>query len=319
MNEHRSGVALGYWRCPRWLAEELEDGNLTPTEFALAAYLGARGADRFGVSVTNEALASTLNVNARTVSRLLASLREKQIFKFELKQGQRRPFRVTAGPRLRDEQLPENSQSEGARYEEKYEVGYEVPYEVGYEVEPPVDEVGYEVELGRKPSPADGLPRVPNHAFDEVEVDVYETETETETENETNSKSLAEFSEDSKNSTDIHDEQTEDQLLGGCEEDWDVDWDASPVAATPEFQDFDKYLTDLRLRGEITTKRYYELLAQHGPSPFLPRSSRYSPLAARRRQTAVALTGGRLESGMDAGFEVGAGPSRAPASSGARR
>jgi hypothetical protein len=66
----RTGLDRGFWRCPRWLGDELIDGRVTATTFALVALVGTRrdaepGKD--GFSTTGQALAETLGVTDRTI------------------------------------------------------------------------------------------------------------------------------------------------------------------------------------------------------------------------------------------------------------
>ncbi|HST26572.1 MAG TPA: winged helix-turn-helix domain-containing protein [Gaiellaceae bacterium] len=91
-----------WWKAPRRLRSLLEDGDLTATEYAILHYLAEAGADRAdGTPTTYDQLARLFRIDVKTVYRALRKLRALDLVEYELKQGQRRPFRVYAGPRLR--------------------------------------------------------------------------------------------------------------------------------------------------------------------------------------------------------------------------
>lgn len=90
----------GFFMLPRWLGGALEDRELTPAQFQLLAFLGCRGLGHHGFSTTLDSLAATLGVSERTISRALQRLRTLDLIEYGLKQGQRTPFRITAGPDL---------------------------------------------------------------------------------------------------------------------------------------------------------------------------------------------------------------------------
>jgi hypothetical protein len=96
----RSGFENGFWRAPRWLRDELDDGNLTLTQFALIHYLAESGADREGAATRYGDLSARFQVSQRTIERAMSQLRDRGLLAFEIKTGQRTPFRVTLGARL---------------------------------------------------------------------------------------------------------------------------------------------------------------------------------------------------------------------------
>jgi DNA-binding MarR family transcriptional regulator len=87
-----------FWMMPRRLAKLLEDGEITRTEWALLAYIGAATGGLDGISVTLDHLAALLDVSSKTVSRALAKLGPLGLLEADLVQGQRRPFRLRLGP-----------------------------------------------------------------------------------------------------------------------------------------------------------------------------------------------------------------------------
>jgi len=92
----------GYWKAPRWLAGWLEEGKLTPTAFAVLAYVATAGADReHGFPTTQQELARLLERDTKTVSRALAQLVALELIEHDLRQGQRRRFRIRLRTRLR--------------------------------------------------------------------------------------------------------------------------------------------------------------------------------------------------------------------------
>jgi DNA-binding transcriptional ArsR family regulator len=92
----------GFWPAPRSLRYLLEDGEVTPTAYALLHYLAEAGADRpQGVAASYVQLARLLGVGEKTISRALGALRDRGLIGFDLRQGQRKPFRVHLGPNLR--------------------------------------------------------------------------------------------------------------------------------------------------------------------------------------------------------------------------
>ncbi len=96
------GLRLGFWRAPRWLPQLLEDRVVTPTGFALLTYLAVKGADREeGLAVSYAALAAVLDCTTKTVSRALKRLRDAELVDYTIRQGQRSPFRLHLGARVR--------------------------------------------------------------------------------------------------------------------------------------------------------------------------------------------------------------------------
>jgi DNA-binding transcriptional ArsR family regulator len=88
-------IAEPFFPAPRRLRRLLEDGETTPTGFALLMYVSLAGADREDGCLTSyQALAELFGVSSKTVSRSLARLRESGVIKFDLRAGQRRPFRI---------------------------------------------------------------------------------------------------------------------------------------------------------------------------------------------------------------------------------
>ena len=90
----------GWWVQPRWISRALEDGELTPTEFTLITYLGGAGLDHYGVSATLGKLAAVVGVCPKTISRSLRTLKELDVVRYDLRQGQRTAFRIRPGPKL---------------------------------------------------------------------------------------------------------------------------------------------------------------------------------------------------------------------------
>jgi hypothetical protein len=131
----------------------LEDGEVTPTEYGIVHYLAEAGADRSdGTATTYEQLARLFHVTPKTVARALAKLAAGELLRYDLRQGQRRPFRVHGGPRLRT--LPA----------------------------PPVSEVVSEVTMDSHVAsgaskPASELPSVPNPTSDNKPTSLDDTET----------------------------------------------------------------------------------------------------------------------------------------------
>jgi hypothetical protein len=75
----------------------LEDGKVTPTEYALIHYVGEAG-ERDGISTTPDMLAGLLgDVSKKTIHRALQHLAEQHLVENDLRQGQRTPFRVWLG------------------------------------------------------------------------------------------------------------------------------------------------------------------------------------------------------------------------------
>jgi hypothetical protein len=67
-------AAEGFWRAPRRLADLLEAGALTPTQYALLNYVGQRDGDRRAVVTTQDTLAALLRVDKKTIARALDRL-----------------------------------------------------------------------------------------------------------------------------------------------------------------------------------------------------------------------------------------------------
>jgi DNA-binding transcriptional ArsR family regulator len=88
----------GWWQAPRRLRLLLEDREITPMGFALLHYVGSANGDREGCVATKESLAALLDVSKRTIERVLPRLRELGLVTYEMKQGQRDPFRLRLGP-----------------------------------------------------------------------------------------------------------------------------------------------------------------------------------------------------------------------------
>lgn len=102
-----------YWRAPRRLRELLEAGTLTPTEYGLVHYLAEAGADRSdGTAATYEQLVALFGVSPKTVARAFVKLAALELVSHDLRQGQRRPFRVRPGEALmvRPRTLPQVSE-----------------------------------------------------------------------------------------------------------------------------------------------------------------------------------------------------------------
>lgn len=94
-------IAEPFWPAPRRLRLYLEDGRITPNAFAILTYFGVSGAERDGVAVTYAGLAALFDVTPRTIARNLERLREHDLVEYDLRPGQRTPFRVALGPAAR--------------------------------------------------------------------------------------------------------------------------------------------------------------------------------------------------------------------------
>jgi hypothetical protein len=92
-----------FYMFPKHLRGWLEDGTITPTEFGLIGYLGCAGADYDGegVATTYAALRAIFRCSEKTITRSLQRLRDLDAVRYELRQGQRHPFRITLGPAAR--------------------------------------------------------------------------------------------------------------------------------------------------------------------------------------------------------------------------
>lgn len=93
--------AAGFWQAPRWLPGLLEDGTLTPSEYAIVNYVAQVGADRpRGTRSTRGELAGLFGVSEKTVSRALRTLADLELVEHDLSRGKRRPIRISLGARF---------------------------------------------------------------------------------------------------------------------------------------------------------------------------------------------------------------------------
>lgn len=85
----------GFYRAPRLVRMLLEDGVITPTDHSLWHYALEREADRpEGFATTLDTLRVLFGVSDSTLRRSLRRLRELGLLRYDLRQGQRRPFRI---------------------------------------------------------------------------------------------------------------------------------------------------------------------------------------------------------------------------------
>jgi len=99
---NRSGLHGGFWRCPRWLGDELYDHRLGRGVFTLVAFVGTRReADCGGEGwpTTEEQLATVLRTSPRSARRWLKAARDAKLLDSDIRQGVR-SFRLWLGPRL---------------------------------------------------------------------------------------------------------------------------------------------------------------------------------------------------------------------------
>jgi hypothetical protein len=100
MDAWRGLKTEAFCQMPRRLARELEDGLITPSALGILTYLGCAGLDRFGISTSYQVLATLFGKSTKTIARALHELRDLGYVAYELKQGQRKQFRVVTGPLL---------------------------------------------------------------------------------------------------------------------------------------------------------------------------------------------------------------------------
>jgi hypothetical protein len=105
----REGLGSGYWRFPRWLGDEVADGNLTLVEIGIVVLVGSRREaepGRAGWSTSLDHLVAILTtprrpVSQRTVRRAMKRLQEFQLVESDLRSGVT-TFRCWLGSRLLD-------------------------------------------------------------------------------------------------------------------------------------------------------------------------------------------------------------------------
>src|SRR6266404_4514551 len=98
---------------PRRLQTLLEDGEVTPTEFALLMYVGLADGEFDGIATTLDHLSALLSCSTKTISRALAKLGRLGLVVSDLRQGQRTPFRVRLGePALASDQATSDTTSD---------------------------------------------------------------------------------------------------------------------------------------------------------------------------------------------------------------
>jgi hypothetical protein len=95
-----SRVQGGFFQAQRGFAIQLEDGKICSTAFAVLMYLGLAGADRpEGVSATYSGLGAVFGIGDKQISRHLHHLRDLGEIRFQICQGQRKPFRIWLEPK----------------------------------------------------------------------------------------------------------------------------------------------------------------------------------------------------------------------------
>ena len=167
-----------FWRAPRRLRRLLEDGELTPTQYALLHYVGEAGGDRERFATSQGFLAELLRVDKKTIQRGFKRLRELRLIDHDLAAG-KSVFHIWLGPEaLVAEANPE------ANLGHPSDTTSDTPRTLGA---PPMSEVTSDTpppEKTRKAAPAKGSRRRPTSDTSRAGA-----ETETETETETKSKS----------------------------------------------------------------------------------------------------------------------------------
>ena len=99
----RDGLGGGWWRCPRWLGDDLLDGRITPTTFALVALVGSRREAEPGGpgwATNGTMLADALGVTDKTIRNSRRRAEELGLLVEDAVKG-RPTIRLWLGPRFR--------------------------------------------------------------------------------------------------------------------------------------------------------------------------------------------------------------------------